>query len=202
MKKYITIDKKYLLIPVCAEKELKTISISCQGEKIYEFNVPVKEKPDGHYGFHYYAPVNMEEYKGKTLLIEGSIPKAFMDAISLSDTVPENLQSHPLLHFAPRTGWMNDPNGLLYKDGVYHLYFQYNPFDTRWENMCWGHAVSKDLLHWEQKETALYPDSDGVMYSGSGIVNEQGLLGLPEDAHIYFYTCAGNKSNRRPGENL
>ena len=64
MKKYITIDKKYLLIPVCAEKELKTISISCQGEKIYEFNVPVKEKPDGHYGFHYYAPVNMEEYKG------------------------------------------------------------------------------------------------------------------------------------------
>ena len=60
MKKYITIDKKYLLIPVCAEKELKTISISCQGEKIYEFNVPVKEKPDGHYGFHYYAPVNME----------------------------------------------------------------------------------------------------------------------------------------------
>ena len=59
---------------------------------------------------------------------------------------------------------------------------------------CWGHAVSKDLLHWEQKETALYPDSDGVMYSGSGIVNEQGLLGLPEDAHIYFYTCAGNKS--------
>ena len=194
MKKYITIDKKYLLIPVCAEKELKTISISCQGEKIYEFNVPVKEKPDGHYGFHYYAPVNMEEYKGKTLLIEGSIPKAFMDAISLSDTVPENLQSHPLLHFAPRTGWMNDPNGLLYKDGVYHLYFQYNPFDTRWENMCWGHAVSKDLLHWEQKETALYPDSDGVMYSGSGIVNEQGLLGLPEDAHIYFYTCAGNKS--------
>lgn len=82
MKKYITIDKKYLLIPVCAEKELKTISISCQGEKIYEFNVPVKEKPDGHYGFHYYAPVNMEEYKGKTLLIEGSIPKAFMDAIS------------------------------------------------------------------------------------------------------------------------
>ena len=105
----------------------------------------------------------MEEYKGKTLLIEGSIPKAFMDAISLSDTVPENLQSRPLLHFAPRTGWMNDPNGLLYKDGVYHLYFQYNPFDTRWENMCWGHAVSKDLLHWEQKETALYPDSDGVM---------------------------------------
>ena len=126
MKKYITIDKKYLLIPVCAEKERKTISISCQGEKIYEFNVPVKEKPDGHYGFHYYAPVNMEEYKGKTLLIEGSIPKAFMDAISLSDTVPENLQSRPLLHFAPRTGWMNDPNGLLYKDGVYHLYFQYN----------------------------------------------------------------------------
>lgn len=65
MKKYITIDKKYLLIPVCAEKELKTISISCQGEKIYEFNVPVKEKPDGHYGFHYYAPLIWKNIREK-----------------------------------------------------------------------------------------------------------------------------------------
>ena len=100
MKKYITIDKKYLLIPVCAEKELKTISISCQGEKIYEFNVPVKEKPDGHYGFHYYAPVNMEEYKGKTLLIEGSIPKAFMDAISFP--IPYRKISSPVPFFILR----------------------------------------------------------------------------------------------------
>ena len=194
MKRYITIDKRYLLIPICAQQELKTVTLSCQGEKIYEFNIPMHEKEEGYYGFHYFAPIDVEKYIGNVLLIEGGISGSFLDALSLSDTVPENLQAHPLLHFTPRTGWMNDPNGLLYKDGIYHLYFQYNPFDTRWENMCWGHAVSKDLLHWEQKETALYPDGDGVMYSGSGIVNEQGLLGLPRDACIYFYTCAGNKS--------
>lgn len=87
------------------------------------------------------------------------------------------------------TGWINDPNGL-----IYYLYFQYNPFDTKWENMCWGHVISKDLLHWEQKETVLYPDQDGPIFSGSGIVNENALLGLPKDAYIYFYTSAGGKS--------
>lgn len=194
MKRYIEINRKYLLIPVCAEKEVKTVSVLCRNEKIFEFAVPMHDRESGFYSFHYFAPVNVEKYQGKTFLIEGEIPRSFLDAVSLCDSIPENTQPHPLIHFAPDTGWMNDPNGLIYQDGIYHMYFQQNPFDTRWENMCWGHAVSRDLLHWEQKETALYPDSDGVVYSGSGIVNEHGMLGLPKDAHIFFYTCAGNKS--------
>ena len=71
-----------------------------------------------------------------------------------------------------RRGWINDPNGLVYKDGVYHLYFQYNPFDTRWENMSWGHATSRDLINWTQQETVMYPDENGYMFSGSGFVNK------------------------------
>ena len=115
-----------------------------------------------------------------------------MNAVTFADHMPRNIQSRPSIHFTPNTGWMNDPNGLIYQNGVYQMFFQHNPFDTKWENMCWGHATSKDLLHWEQTDTALFPDCDGTMFSGSGIVNERGLLGLPEDAQIYFYTCAGN----------
>lgn len=114
--------------------------------------------------------------------------------------MPDVVQRRPLIHFSANVGWLNDPNGLMYHDGVYHMFFQYNPCDTRWQNMSWGHAVSRDLLHWEQKETALLPDEDGPMYSGSAIVNEQGKLGLPRDAEILFYTCAGSSSKWSEGK--
>lgn len=105
----------------------------------------------------------------------------------------------PLIHFTAETGWINDPNGLVYQNGIYHLYFQYNPFDIQWENMSWGHAVSRDLLHWEQRDTVLFPDENGTMYSGSGIINERGMLGLPREALLFFYTAAGG-TNAWSGE--
>lgn len=194
MKKQIPIEKKYLLIPVCAEKEIKPVSFFCQNEKIYEFAIPVNDEEEAFYGFHYMASLNVEKYIGKKLVVEGDLPSSFMDAIAQSDSRPEITQSHPKIHFTPNTGWLNDPNGLIYQNGEYHLFYQYNPFNTQWENMSWGHAVSKDLIHWESREVGLYPDGEGTMYSGSGIVNEKGLLGLPEDAQIYFYTCAGGKN--------
>ena len=95
---------------------------------------------------------------------------------------------------------MNDPNGLVYAEGVYHLYFQHNPFDVQWENMSWGHAVSRDLLHWEQKDDVLFPDETGTMFSGSGIVNDRKMLGLPEDALVFFYTAAGNNNKWSAGK--
>ena len=117
MKRYIEINRKYLLIPVCAEKEVKTVSVLCRNEKIFEFAVPMHDRESGFYSFHYFAPVNVEKYQGKTFLIEGEIPRSFLDAVSLCDSIPENTQPHPLIHFAPDTGWMNDPNGLIYQDG-------------------------------------------------------------------------------------
>lgn len=200
MKKYIRIDRKYLLIPVCAEKKTRTVSFSVQEGKAFEFQIPVSEEEEGFYGFHYFAPLNVEKYAGRKMLVEGDVPDGFLDAIALSDSIPEVCQSHPLIHFTADTGWINDPNGLICQDGTYHMYYQHNPFDTKWENMCWGHAVSRDLLHWEKKETALYPDEDGTVFSGSGIINEKGLLGLDADAQIYFYTCAGSKSEWSRGK--
>ena len=200
MKKYIRITGKYLLIPVCAEEKNRTVNFSVQKEKVFEFQIPVSEEKEGFYSFHYYAPLNVEKYAGSRMLVEGDVPAGFLDALCLSDSIPQVCQSHPLIHFTADTGWINDPNGLIFQNGVYHLFYQNNPFDTRWENMCWGHAVSHDLLHWERKETALYPDADGTVYSGSGIVNEKGLLGLDANAQIYFYTCAGSKSEWSRGK--
>ena len=73
----------------------------------------------------------------------------------------------PNIHFTPEKNWNNDPNGLIYIDGIWHLYYQYNPNDVVWGPMHWGHAVSKDLIHWEHLPIALYPDEIGTMYSGS-----------------------------------
>lgn len=193
MIKKIKVCCDYLLIPVRAEEETKVISIYVGGSKKYEFAVPVG-KNDGVYAFHYYAPVPMAEQRGKYITVEGDVPENFMEAVILSDSVPRRTHKRPVIHFAPDTGWLNDPNGMIFHDGVYHLFFQHNPFDTRWENMSWGHAVSRDLLHWRQKDDVLFPDEDGTMYSGCGIVNEREELGLGKDAEIFFYTCAGDNS--------
>ncbi len=103
--------------------------------------------------------------------------------------------SYPKLHFAPKYGWINDPNGLVYHDGIYELYYQNNPHGVQWDDMTWGHAKSMDLMHWEELEPALFPDENGLMYSGSGFKNEQKLLDLPEDALLFPYTAAKFEKN-------
>jgi len=103
----------------------------------------------------------------------------------------------PQFHFSPEKNWMNDPNGLVYYKGEYHLFFQYNPFGKEWGYMHWGHAVSTDLLHWEQLPIALTPDNDskdkeiGTAFSGSGVVDQNNLTGLQkgdEKTILLFYT--------------
>ena len=193
MNKKIMVSRNYLLIPVRVEEEVRKLSIFNEDKKIYEFMIPIG-KNDGSYGFHYYAAIPVMGWKDRQLTLEGDFPESFIEAVAQSDDVPKNASGRPVIHFTPNTGWLNDPNGLIFHGGIYHLFFQHNPFDTRWENMSWGHAVSEDLLHWKQKEDVLFPDEDGTMFSGCGIVNEQGKLGLEEDAEIFFYTCAGGCS--------
>lgn len=87
----------------------------------------------------------------------------------------------PLLHFTLAKGWMNDPNGMFYKDGIYHLYFQHNPDSTVWGPMHWGHATSTDLIHWKEQPIAIYPDSIGLIFSGSAVVDEHNTSGFGEN---------------------
>lgn len=97
----------------------------------------------------------------------------------------------PRFHFTARENWINDPNGLVYFEGVWHLFFQHNPDATVWGNMTWGHAVSKDLIHWRQTEHALLPDEHGTMFSGSAVVDWNGSAGYGEQTLLIFYTAAG-----------
>lgn len=173
MKKSILISQEYLLIPIKAEAETRLVSFYDGETKFLELAVPVSVFAAGAYdgpgkaakeayAFNFYASIPVWEWKGAEICIEGDVPENFLEAIAFSDGMPQVAQKRPLIHFSPNTGWLNDPNGLMYHDGVYHMFFQYNPCDTRWQNMIWGHAVSKDLLNWKQKEIALLPDADGT----------------------------------------
>jgi fructan beta-fructosidase len=98
----------------------------------------------------------------------------------------------PQFHFSPEEKWMNDPNGLVYHQGVYHLFYQYYPEDIVWGPMHWGHAVSKDLIYWEHKPIALYPDEHGLIFSGSAVVDQNNTSGFgtkenPPLVAIYTY---------------
>ncbi|MDH6343111.1 fructan beta-fructosidase [Parabacteroides sp. PFB2-12] len=97
----------------------------------------------------------------------------------------------PQIHFSPASGWMNDPNGMVYYEGEYHLYYQHYPEDTKWGPMHWGHAISSDLVHWEHQPIAIYPDEMGYIFSGSAVVdtnNSSGLGTIENPPLIAFFT--------------
>ncbi|QGK73584.1 glycoside hydrolase family 32 protein [Flavobacterium sp. SLB02] len=98
-------------------------------------------------------------------------------AVSASIATEEKMY-RPNFHFTPKNGWMNDPNGMFYADGVYHLYYQHYPEKSVWGPMHWGHAVSKDLIKWEEQPIALYPDKDKYIFSGSAVVDTHNTSGL------------------------
>ena len=198
----IVVTESGLFIPIAKEKEKKTLSFFCRGEKVLELEVPVdmqEETTKNPYRFDYMVHVPFSDCQGEHITISGEVSQEFLEAVSLVETAPSKQERHPKIHFSPDTGWINDPNGLIYDDGVYHLYFQYNPFDTQWENMSWGHGVSTDLLHWKQEETVMYPDEEGTVFSGCAIKNDRKMLGLPEDALLFCYTCAGGTSRWSTG---
>ena len=119
----------------------------------------------------------------------------------LSDSVYRE-PYRPQFHFSPKSGWMNDPNGLVYNKGVYHLFYQYYPDSTVWGPMHWGHAVSIDLIHWQHKPIALFPDEHGYIFSGSAVVDHNNTSGFgtavnpPLVAVFTYHLMEGEKEGR------
>ncbi|HHW46442.1 MAG TPA: glycoside hydrolase family 32 protein [Clostridiales bacterium] len=154
----------------------------------------------------FFSYINVERFNGRTISI-ASQPEMHLE-IEKSDIKyeNENLYSEkyrPQIHFSAKRGWLNDPNGLFFYNGKYHLFFQHNPAGCQWGNMHWGHAVSSDLLHWEELECALYPDCLGTVFSGSAVVDYHNVTGLKQGSHypvILFYTAAGGSSLLSEGQ--
>ena len=108
-----------------------------------------------------------------------------------------NEQYRPQVHFTPAKNWINDPNGMVYADGTYHLFYQYNPQGNSWGNMSWGHATSTDLIHWTEKDVALTRDELGAIFSGSAVIDKNNTAGFGANAMIAIYTSAGDDGKQQ-----
>ncbi len=182
------ITKKFLIFPVNTLSLKKELHFKIDGKTVYKINIRLDNcNPD------FYAYINMSRFIGQK--IEIAVYPEMEINFRESDTMDiENLYNEPMrpqIHFTTKNGWINDPNGLIYLDGVYHMFFQFNPTEPKWDNMHWGHAESRDLIHWEEKDTALFPDNRGTMFSGSAIYDEKNLLGInpgESKATLLYYT--------------
>ncbi|MBD3267138.1 2,6-beta-D-fructofuranosidase, partial [bacterium] len=194
----IAITKRYLHLPVNKNNPKRRMKYLLDGNTAREFSIK-------------YAPANpafwvfsdMREFQGETITVHIESLPAEAKGLALirhANQVPnaETMYTEkyrPQFHFSSRRGWNNDPNGLVYYDGEYHLYYQHNPYGWSWGNMHWGHAVSRDLLHWEELPIALYPQEYGDWcFSGSAVIDEKNTAGFktgPEDVLVAAYTSTG-----------
>ena len=188
-----TVDKRFLNVPLAAEKdaEKSELNLMVDGKLVGHFSIPYAGKsPD------FFGALDLSNYQGKTLELKDGDGKLSFSEVLLSDKVQggDDLYDEkyrPQFHFSPRRGWLNDPNGMIYFGGKYHLFYQYNPFGVFWGNMSWGHATSTDMIHWVEEPTVLFPLPDtGMAYSGACFVDSENLMGFgtaEEPALIAFY---------------
>ena len=181
-------DKKYVLLPVQETEEIAAIAVmDGRNEMVKRLNVRLAvDKVD------YFVPVELKDAKLFEITFHGDrrTKGAIKDfacwkEMKYSDSFDTTNREHfrPLYHHTPVYGWMNDPNGMFYKDGTWHLYYQWNPYGSMWENMTWGHSTSRDLIHWESQPTAIEADWLGAIFSGSCVTNGNDV--------VAFYTSAG-----------
>lgn len=177
---------KYLLLPIQEEQDEAQVLLSTGSKDDTWMDVRLAQN-----GADYYVPFALGNGKTATVKILGLKKNALaINLMRLSDTFDTTNTDYyrPSYHFTPLYGWMNDPNGMVYKDGEYHLYFQYNPYGSKWGNMHWGHAVSRDLIHWEHLDPAIARDPVGHIFSGSSVVDKKNTAGFGKDAIIAIYT--------------
>jgi len=192
-------NARYLLLPVQEAYDDATVNILADGKLQRTIFVRLaKSKTD------YTVPLDLSPYKGHEVMLNivtsqnrSTIREAKDDAcwsnLRLSDTIDTaNREKYrPAYHHTPLYGWMNDPNGMFYKDGLWHLYYQWNPYGSKWQNMTWGHSSSADLVNWTHHPAAIEPNGLGTVFSGSAAIDAANSAGFGKDAVVAMYTSAG-----------
>ena len=198
-------NKNYLLLPVQENAEMSNVKVIADNAQLKTFNVRLASNH-----IDYYVPLDLGEFKNqKGLMLDIHVNGNYRNDggistfgcwknMQFSDSydMKNREQYRPAYHHTPAYGWMNDPNGMFYKDGVWNLYFQHNPYGSQWENMTWGHSISKDLLHWEYQGDAILPDVIGTIFSGSAVVDKNNTAGFGEGAVVALYTSAGENQTQ------
>ena len=188
----LKITKKYLTFPVNPKRSVKKICFHEKGELVFDLDVALDNIAPT---FTAYADVS--KLAGKTVTISVS-PEMALSFGETDDFTLENEygeEYRPDYHFTVKNGWNNDPNGLFKYNGKYHLFYQYNPCSTVWGNMHWGHAVSDDMVMFEEKDVFLFPDKHGTAFSGAAFIdkaNASGLKNGEDDPILIYYTAAPN----------
>ena len=198
-------SKKYLLLPVQESAEVSNIKVIGSSRQLKTLNVRLA---NNH--IDYYVPLCLQEFDDeKGLMLDVHVNGTYRTDggistfscwknMSFSDTfdMKNREQFRPVYHHTPAYGWMNDPNGMFYKDGVWNLYFQHNPYGSQWENMTWGHSTSTDLVHWKFQGDPVQPDALGTVFSGSAVVDKENTSGFGKGAVIALYTSAGESQTQ------
>lgn len=185
----IETNAKYLLLPI-EEKEAEAQVMS--GDVPMDVRLAVGK-------IDYTVPFPLSGKSGDSIVIRGLAANALAwENLQVADTfdITNREIFRPVYHHTPAYGWMNDANGLVFKDGEYHLYFQYNPYGSVWGNMHWGHSVSRDLVHWQHLPVAIERDTMGHIFSGSCVVDARNDAGTGTNNIIAFYT---SHRNMQPG---
>jgi sucrose-6-phosphate hydrolase SacC (GH32 family) len=191
----VKITQNYLNLPVSQQAERAKMTFSVVNKKTEKiersFVIRLSATPE------YWVCADVSAHKGKTLKIAYEGDAAGLARIYQSDKIAgaEEIykeKNRPQLHFTTQIGWINDPNGLVFYEGEYHLFYQHNPYEREWENMHWGHAVSADLMHWRELPTALFPDEHGTMFSGTCVIDYENTSGFGKNGlvpMVAFYTA-------------
>lgn len=184
------ITEPYLWLPVDTTEPDVKLHFYVNGVKFQEVDIRL-----GEAGAGFYACMDVSKQIGQEIEIRSDAEEERLLSIFCHREKAQRVYPfRPQIHFTPEIGWMNDPNGLVYADGVYHLFYQWNPYGIGWGNMHWGHAASKDLITWEYMPLAMEPDEYGTMFSGSGWQDKENAAGYGKDTLLFFYTAAGGEN--------
>ena len=182
---------KYLNLPISQQESRRRLLFQAKGVDDLSVVARLSAAPE------YWVFKDLTAYKGKTLTLTFEGDEKALSLVYQADTIRDastmyREEYRPQFHFSSRRGWLNDPNGCIWHDGLYHLYYQHNPFEREWENMTWGHATSPDLLHWTEQAPVLFPDQLGTMYSGSAVFDKDNTSGFGTKKNpplVYAYTA-------------